>query len=77
MTSIVSKNADDLTEPYRIAVNRNKDAKIKFINLLNPYFTFKSTFGRVSGSYAKQGTIAALLDPSENKDNKIEQILRA
>ena len=77
MTSIVSKNADDLSEPYRVAVNRNKDAKIKFINLLNPYITFKSTFGRISGSYAKQGTIASLLDPSENKDNKIEQILRA
>ncbi len=77
MTSIVSKNADDLSEPYRVAINRNKDAKIKFINLLNPYFTFKSTFGRISGSYAKQGTIASLLDPSENKDNKIEQILRA
>lgn len=77
MTSVVAKNADDLSEPYRVARNRNKDAKIKFINLLNPYFTFKSTFGRISGSYAKQGTIASLLDPSENKDNKIEQILRA
>lgn len=77
MNSVVAKDKNDLNIPYRIAINKNPNAEIQFVNLLNPYYTFKSTFGRISGSYAKQGRLAALTDPSTNTDNKIEQILRA
>lgn len=77
MTSIVAKSKDDLNIPFRIAINKNPNAEVQFVNLLNPYYTFKSTFGRISGSYAKQGRLAALVDPSTNTENKIEQILRA
>lgn len=77
MTSIVAKSRDDLNIPFRIAINKDPNAKVQFVNLLNPYYTFKSTFGRISGSYAKQGRLAALVDPSTNTENKIEQILRA
>ena len=77
MTSIVAKWKDDLNVPFRIAINNDPNAQVQFVNLLNPYYTFKSTFGRISGSYAKQGRLAALVDPSTNTENKIEQILRA
>lgn len=77
MTSVVSKSRDDLNMPFRIARNINPNAKLQFVNLLNPYYTFKSTLSRISGSYAKQGRLAALVDPSTNDENKIEQILRA
>lgn len=77
MTSIVAKDKNDLNVPFRIAINKDPNAEVQFVNLLNPYYTFKSTFGRISGSYAKQGRLASLVDPSTNTENKIEQILRA
>lgn len=77
MTSVVAKDKNDLSIPFRIAINKDPNAQVQFVNLLNPYYTFKSTFGRISGSYAKQGRLAALVDPSTNTENKIEQILRA
>lgn len=77
MTSVVAKWKNDLNVPFRVAINKDPKAKVQFVNLLNPYYTFKSTFGRISGSYAKQGRLASLVDPSTNEDNKIEQILRA
>lgn len=77
MTMVLSKDADNLSIPYRIAINNNPNTKLHFVNLLNPFYTFKSTFSRISGSYSKQGRLASIVDPSDNSENKLENILRA
>jgi len=77
MTMVISKDGDNLSVPYRIAINSNPNTKLKYVNLLNPFHTFKSTFSRISGSYSKTGRLAAIIDPSENDENKLENILRA
>lgn len=77
MTSVVAKDSNDMTIPFRIAVNKNPKAKAAYAKLMSPFFTIMSTFGRIGGSHAKDGRIAALIDPSTNRENKIERILRA
>ena len=77
MTSIVAKDSKDMTTPYRLAVNKNPNAVPAYAKLMSPLFTIMSTFGRIGGSHAKDGRIAALIDPSTNRENKIERILRA
>lgn len=77
MTSIVAKDSRDMTIPYRLAVNKNPNAVPAYAKLMSPLFTIMSTFGRIGGSHAKDGRIAALIDPSTNRENKIERILRA
>lgn len=77
MTSVVAKDKNDFTIPYRLAVNKDKKAKVGYAKLMSPHYTISSTFGRIGGSHAKDGRIAALIDQSENKNNKMERILRA
>ena len=77
MTSVVAKDSKDMTMPYRIAINKNPNASVVYAKLMSPFFTIMSTMGRIAGSHAKDGRVAALIDQSTNRENKIERILRA
>lgn len=73
ISAVLARDAKDKTKFYR-QTEMTKDPI--FVGLMNIYFTFDNTVGKIAGSYMSQGITSAIVN-KEKETTKIERILRA
>ena len=79
VTAVISRYGKDIHTSYRNVIKKREDLKtkeLKYIGLMNMYYTFKSTLAKISGSYFKEGIISAVVNGPTDKATDLEKIIR-
>jgi len=79
LVAIISRDETKLDRAYRNIIRNKEDLKnkgIKYIGLLNIYYSFRSTLAKISGSYFREGIISAIVNGPTKEATDLERIVR-
>jgi len=68
LIAIITRHFKELTKEYREVIKTEKDVNkipFKVVGLKNPYLSFRSTYGKLLGSYFEDAMLGALLFPED------------
>jgi len=77
-TAMISRDIKDPTKNYRDGIKTKSDLskEVKWIGVMNIYYSFGSTLAKIAGSYFKQGLLVSTVNKQEGEPTKLEKALR-